>query len=68
MIDTHLLYPITVLLGLNADQKNQLLRARLVLCRDLLEPKNEKMIHRLGLGDRKIKLLLNEVQSLLNGV
>ena len=68
MIDTHLLYPITVLFGLTNSQKNQLLRVGLVLCRDLLEPKNEKMIRRLGLGDRKIKMLTNEVQNLLNGV
>lgn len=65
LIDTYHLYPITVLLTLNTNQKNQLLKYGLVLCKQLIEPQHRKTLKRVGLNDRKIELLASEVAGLL---
>lgn len=65
LIDSYRLYPLTVLLSLNTAQKNQLLQHGLILCKQLLEPEQRKILKRVGLNDRKIELIAQEVTGLL---
>ncbi|MDX9892979.1 MAG: ATP cone domain-containing protein [Patescibacteria group bacterium] len=59
------LYPITVLTSLNNESKRKLLGHGVVLCKDLLDDKNSKLLKRLYLKKGQLNRLLDEVKLLL---
>ncbi|HZJ73299.1 MAG TPA: ATP cone domain-containing protein [Perlabentimonas sp.] len=65
MIDTYKMFPITVLTGLGKREKQQLMDKGIVLCRQLVG--DSKTLHSVGLTDKKIETILNEVHDLTNG-
>lgn len=62
LIDTHTLYPITVVRGLTVAQKQYLLGRGVVVCEDLT--KRPDTLRELNLSPRKIETLLSEARQL----
>jgi hypothetical protein len=62
LVHSRCLYPITVLMSLNHNQKRQLLHRNIVMCQDLLQ--NKRMYKQLHLNQRKITLLEAELGEL----
>lgn len=62
LIDESGLHPITSLLSLLKQEKEQLLSRGIVLCKDLIQ--KEKSLHEIGISDVRIKKILDEVRSI----
>ena len=62
LIDQSGLHPITSLLTLTRDEKEQLLTVGIVLCRDLI--KEEKKLRSINISEPRIRKILDEVSSI----
>lgn len=65
MIEEHKLYPVTVLQGLSAAQKQYLLAQKVVLCEDLVN--QPSILNELALSARKMEALILEARQLSPG-
>jgi hypothetical protein len=61
LIEESGLHPITCLISLTYQDKTNLLNSGIVLCNDI--PKSVNMLRTIGLGERKISILLKEVSE-----
>ncbi len=64
IIDELKLHPITTLTTINQNQKKELIKGGVVLCRDVI--KNVKFLKQIGLKDNKIKNVLEESHDICN--
>ena len=65
MIEEHKLYPVTVLRGLSAAQKQLLLSQGVILCEDLIQ--QPQVLNELRLSARKMEALIMEARQLSPG-
>jgi len=63
-IDTLRLYPVTCLTSLTKVEKQKLLDAKIVLCKDIYE--NQNLLMKAGVKQTRISTILNEAGQLLN--
>jgi Holliday junction resolvase-like predicted endonuclease len=66
LVDSFHLYPLTCLTTLTHTEKQKLLDMRVVLSSELLH--QEALLHRVGVRDKRLQLVLQEVTNLYNHV
>jgi Holliday junction resolvase-like predicted endonuclease len=66
LVDSYHLYPLTCLTTLTHTEKQKLLDLRVVLSSELLH--QEALLHRVGVRDKRLQLVLQEVTNLYNHV
>jgi Holliday junction resolvase-like predicted endonuclease len=66
LVDSYHLYPLTCLTTLTHAEKQKLLDMRIVLSSELLH--QEALLHRVGVRDKRLQLVLQEVTNLCNHV
>jgi Holliday junction resolvase-like predicted endonuclease len=66
LVDSYHLYPLTCLTTLTQSEKQKLLDMRIVLSSELLH--QEALLHRVGVRDKRLQLVLQEVTNLCNHV